>query len=127
VFVLASCAVQLLDYEARFDPAARTLSIFNNVAPSSSSLRCLRLQGIHVSLQTLASVSQSCLNLEELSILGRTISILPCEWVEFLGSGMLLSLRWLGVPWGTYHPPFTHWSDRAVIWCAEQLLLVTSN
>ena len=112
VFVLASCAVQFLEYEAQLDPPAHTL-IFNNVTPFSSFLRCLRLEGIHANLETLASLSQSCLNLEELSILGRAISILPCEWAEFIGSGVLSSLRCLGVPWGTYYPPFMQWSSPA--------------
>ena len=113
VFVLAGCAVRFLEYETQFDLAAHTLT-FNNVPPFSSFLRCLRLQGVHANLETLASLSQSCLNLEELSILGRTISILPSEWVEFISSGVLSSLRCLGVPWGTYYPPFTQWSRPAV-------------
>lgn len=113
VFVLVSCAVRSLEYEVQLGPPAHSL-IFNNVGPSSSSLRCLRLQGVQVNLETLASVSQSCINLEELSILGRTTSISPSEWAEFIGSGVLSSLRCLGVPWGTYHPPFREWSGPAV-------------
>jgi hypothetical protein len=131
VFVLASCAVQFLEYEAQSDPAAHAPLIFNHVAPF---LRCLHLQDVHANLETLASVSQSCLNLEELSILGRTISILPCEWAEFIGSGVLSSLRCLGVPWGTYDPPFTKWSGpaldlvhRAAVVRNVQLINMTSS
>lgn len=113
-FVLARCAVQLLEYEAAFDSTAHRPLLFSNIAPFSSSLRCMRLQDVQASLETLASVSHSCHNLEELSILGRTISILPCEWAEFIASGALSSLRCLGIPWGTYHPPFTQWSSAAV-------------
>jgi hypothetical protein len=110
---LASCAIQCLEYESQSELAMHAF-IFNNTSPSLSALRCLRLQDVHANMETLASVSQSCLNLEELSILGRTISILPCEWAEFIDSGMLSSLRCLGIPWGTHHPPFRQWSSPGV-------------
>jgi hypothetical protein len=111
--VLASCAVQRLEYEAQSELTMDAF-ILTNTTPLLSTLRCLRLQDVHASMETLASVSQSCVNLEELSILGRTISILPHEWAEFIGSGMLSSLRCLGIPWGTNHPPFRQWSSPAV-------------
>jgi hypothetical protein len=85
--------------------------LFHHDSTPLPSLRCLRLSGVEVHSHTLAIIQHVCRNLEDLSIIGRIVSVSPTDWVSFLVSGALPSLQILSTPWGTYDPPFAHWSQ----------------
>ncbi|KAG6845962.1 hypothetical protein H0H87_011010 [Tephrocybe sp. NHM501043] len=92
--VLDSCAVELLEFEADVEgPLAHP--IFDN---NSSSLRTLRLVNVHVDIDTINLIEEHCRWLEDLSILGRTVTVLPREWISFIHSGKLIHLRSLQLP-----------------------------
>ena len=109
--VLASCAVQTLEYEVRREQPI-SFTIFDTNSANLLSMRSLRLAGIPADSHFLALISQQCRNLEELIIVGRTVRILPHDWVTFITTRLLSSLRTIGLSWGTNHPPF-------VAWCAS--------
>ncbi|KAF5377570.1 hypothetical protein D9615_005227 [Tricholomella constricta] len=110
--ILESCAIDTLEYEVETDGHSHHL-IFTDDSPPFSSLRCLRFTGIHVDLDILDSISQKCQNLEDLTVSGRMVTILPCEWVSFITKRHLARLRSLGLPWGTNNPPFVRWCSSA--------------
>jgi len=107
--MLGSCAIRVLHYEVQGEfPSGQ--SIFTGDTPSSSSLQSLYLKGLPLDVESLSSIQQHFQNLEELSIGGRTVHITLDEWVAFVRSGALPLLRFLGVPQGTYCPPFLRWT-----------------
>ncbi|KAF9457098.1 hypothetical protein BDZ94DRAFT_1176304 [Collybia nuda] len=109
--VLGICNIQILEYETQTDlPFHHTIFNGDTHLPS---LRCLRLNGVHIDTDSLHAIGQSCRNLEELSIFGRTVNIHPQDWVDFLKSGNPSSLHNLGLPWGTNRPPFMKWHNTA--------------
>ena len=110
--VLPSCAVQTLDYEVQREHPI-SFNLFDTNSPNLLSMRSLRLAGIPVDSHFLALITQRCRNLEELIIVGRTVRILPHDWATFVTTRPLSSLRTIGLPWGTDHPPFTAWCDSA--------------
>lgn len=104
-------SLEALSYEV-VDARSDRLLFDDDTAPLPS-LRRLRLDGVDVHERTLDTIQRTCHNLDELSITGRAVRVSPSAWVSFLSSGSLPSLRHLGAPWGTCHPPFTHWSKEA--------------
>ncbi|CCM00884.1 uncharacterized protein FIBRA_02930 [Fibroporia radiculosa] len=78
--------------------------------PDCPAIRQLCLSGLSVNAQTLEFIGQSCKNIELLAVLGRHVRITPDDWITFLASAALPSLRELATPSGTDHPPFTYWS-----------------
>jgi hypothetical protein len=85
--------------------------LFDDDTTPLPSLRYLGLNGVEVHSHTLPIIHRLCQNLEYLSITGRVVWINPADWVSFLVSGALPSLHILSTPWGTYRPPFAHWSQ----------------
>lgn len=85
--------------------------LFDHDSTLLPSLRHLRLSGVDVHSQTLSIIQQTCPNLEDLFVIGRVVRVTSYDWTSFLNSGALPSLRHLSTPWGTYHPPFTPWSQ----------------
>jgi hypothetical protein len=85
--------------------------VFDDSSTMLPSLRQLRLSGIDIQSHTLSVIQEVCQNLEDLSVTGRVVRVSPFDWNLFLRSGALPSLRHLSTPWGTYHPPFMHWSQ----------------
>jgi hypothetical protein len=106
--VLASCAIGCLHYDMRKDSHANRL-LLDASSESLQSLRCLHLDGLFVDVGVLTAVAEMCLNLVELVVSGRAVRVCPDEWVNFIRSGGLNSLRRLGLPWGTNSPPFRSW------------------
>ncbi|KAG6831268.1 hypothetical protein H0H92_011778 [Tricholoma furcatifolium] len=103
--VLDTCKVEDLDIEVDVE-APFQQSIFD---VSSPSLRKLNLGSVQVDLDILHSISEHYHNLEDLTISGRTTTILPSEWASFIANGKLPHLRTLGLPWGTNLRPFARW------------------
>lgn len=67
--------------------------VFNSDAPSFPSLVEIELNGIDTDRHTLACIEQCCPKLERLSVSGRAVHVTPQEWIAFLGSGALPTLR----------------------------------
>lgn len=86
-------------------------ALFDDDAAPLPSLRYLWLNGVEIHSHTLSIIQRVCHRLEDLSISGRVVWISPGDWVSFLTSGALPSLRILSTPSGTYCPPFAHWSQ----------------
>ena len=86
-------------------------TLFDDDTTPLPSLRYLGLNGVEVHSHTLSIIQQLCQKLEDLSITGRAVWVSPADWVSFLVSGALPSLHILSTPWGTYRPPFAHWSQ----------------
>jgi hypothetical protein len=103
--------LEFLHYDVRDSHSTEPLFDFDSV-PSPSLLQ-LSLGGVELDFDTLASIGQCCRNLQELSITGRSVSVTPDQWVSFLNSGALPSLKTLITPWATKYPPFTRWTDAA--------------
>ncbi|GLB36348.1 hypothetical protein LshimejAT787_0306360 [Lyophyllum shimeji] len=110
--LLDTCGIEILELEVEMDGPWRQ-PIFDSDLPLLSSLHSLHLAGVQVDFDMLISIGRKCRNLEHLSILGRTITVLPSEWVSFISAGYLERLRSLGLPWGTRYPPFARWSGSA--------------
>lgn len=91
---------------------ARSAEILFDTTPLPA-LRHLRLCGVDVQNDTLASIQELCPGLEDLSATGRAVRVSADAWVAFLKSGALPSLRRLSTPRGTCGPPFAHWSAEA--------------
>lgn len=81
-----------------------------------SSLRRLRLFDVDVNPQTLAILSQTCPNLERISVLGRKVRLTAQDWASLVNSGSLSSLKTLQTSAGTFEPSsgFLRWSPRAL-------------
>ena len=101
--------LETLHYEVVDAPSDHVL--FDDVSTMLPSLVQLRLSGVDIQSDTLSVIQEVCQNLEELSVTGRVVRVSPVDWALFLSSGALPSLRHLSTPWGTYHPPFVHWSQ----------------
>ncbi|KDR85190.1 hypothetical protein GALMADRAFT_218272 [Galerina marginata CBS 339.88] len=106
--VLASCTVGCLHYESQKDNTSDRFVLDINPA-SAASLRCLHLKGLFVDLGVLNVVNEMYRNIVELVISGRAVRVSPGEWARFIRSGAFSSVRRLGLPWGTNHPPFLVW------------------
>ncbi|KAI0815274.1 hypothetical protein BC629DRAFT_856688 [Irpex lacteus] len=83
-------------------------------------LRKLKLFDVNINPQTLSFLGQSCSNLECLSVLGRSVRLHAQDWIRFISSGALPSLKVLKTAAGCYEPAsgFLRWSDEV----REQLL-----
>ncbi|KAL7285653.1 hypothetical protein ACG7TL_000758 [Trametes sanguinea] len=101
--------IETLRYEASY--RGGHLSIFDDEPPPCPSLRNLHLSGFDANPQTLQAIAQTCPNLENLAVLGRTVRITLEEWASFISSTTLPRLRRLVAPSGTNLPPFTFWSS----------------
>lgn len=77
------------------------------------SLRKLCLFDVDVNPQTLALLGQSCRTLEQLAVLGRAVRLSAQEWVDFVRSGAIPSLRVLETAFGNNSPPagFKRWPE----------------
>ncbi|THH21468.1 hypothetical protein EW146_g74 [Bondarzewia mesenterica] len=67
--------------------------IFDSAAMSFPSLVEMRLTGIDTNRRTLSNIEQCCPKLERLCIFGRAVRVTPREWIAFLDSGALPTLR----------------------------------
>ncbi|KAF9480043.1 hypothetical protein BDN70DRAFT_878073 [Pholiota conissans] len=105
--VLASCAVDCLHYDMRKD--SNINQFFVDAPDGLVSLRCLHLDGHFVDAGVLMGVASMCRNVVELVVSGRGVRVSAEEWVHFVKSEGMNSLRRLGLPWGTNNPPFTTW------------------
>jgi len=78
-----------------------------------ASLRNLRLFDVDVNPQTLAVLNQTCRKLESLSVLGRSVRLTAQDWVTFIRSTALPSLRVLETAAGCYEPTtgFSRWPE----------------
>ncbi|TRM61470.1 hypothetical protein BD626DRAFT_501128 [Schizophyllum amplum] len=85
--VLESYELQSLQYDVDEEDRSEE-DIFGADLPPHPSLRNLRLRGMKVCPEMLSSIAESCPNLEQLFVQGRSC---------------------LGLPWCTY-PPFRHWT-----------------
>lgn len=106
--VLESYELQSLQYDVDEEDRSEE-DIFGADLPPHPSLRNLRLRGMKVCPEMLSSIAESCPNLEQLFVQGRSVCLAPEEWATFIGSGALPHLKCLGLPWCTY-PPFRHWT-----------------
>ncbi|KAK0465369.1 uncharacterized protein EV420DRAFT_955293 [Desarmillaria tabescens] len=98
-----------LHYEMQCDdPLPFDLSSFPSHIPISLSRLCLI--DIPVCPATLQSIERCFPTLEELVVTGRSSRITAEEWAMFVSSTTLSTLRELGLPSGTNHPPFQRWS-----------------
>jgi hypothetical protein len=111
--VLDCCSANLqsLHYEVR--DTFSDQPIFDHNFPKCPSLRHLYLSGVELDFTTLSHIAANCKNLAGLSVSGRIVRITPREWVTFLSSCTLPSLRVLCTPGGTNYPPFMYWSEDA--------------
>jgi len=103
-----SLGLETLHYEVVDARSDRIL--FDDASTMLPSLCHLRLCGVDIQPHTLSVIQEVCRNLENLSVTGRVVRVSPVDWVLFLNSGALPSLRCLSIPWGTYRPPFVGWS-----------------
>lgn len=78
-----------------------------------TSLRKLRLFDVDINPQTLAILGQSCVNIERLSVLGRSVRLHARDWIGFVSSGALPSLKMLQTAAGCYDSAsgFSRWSE----------------
>jgi len=83
--------------------------LFDDASTMLPSLRHLRLSGVDIQPHALSVIQETCRSLEDLSVTGRVARVSAADWVLFLNSGALPSLRHLSIPWGTYRPPFVRW------------------
>lgn len=108
--VLESCAstLETLRYEVR--DVRRDDAVLLDHFPPFPALRDLVVAGVHLGVTALLSIAERCPGLESLAIQGRAVHLTPQEWVTFIRSGAMPRLRELDTPYGTYAPPFKHWS-----------------
>jgi len=104
---LIRCMVEELEYEVQSDSASPFP--LEDDMPDLTSLRSLRLFGFDVDCDSLAFLQAKCPNLVELVVVSRGTAVHPVEWISFIEGNALPSLRHLGLPWGTKHPPFIRW------------------
>jgi hypothetical protein len=109
---LLECCENLesLRYEASCSGAHGDL--FDDDLPIGS-LRKLRLFDVDINPQTLAILAQTCTKLERLSVLGRSVRLGAQDWIGFVRSGALPSLKELKTSAGCYAPAhgFSRWTD----------------
>ncbi|KAL1694759.1 hypothetical protein GGG16DRAFT_86910 [Schizophyllum commune] len=106
--VLEAYELESLQYDVdEQDPSEE--DIFGADLPPHPSLRSLSLRGMKVCPDMLSAISESCPNLDELFVQGRSVCLSPEQWATFIASGALPNLKCLGLPWSTY-PPFRHWT-----------------
>lgn len=82
---------------------------------SLTALRKLRLYDIDVNPQTLASLSQTCGGLAQISVLGRTVRLTAQDWVQLIQSSAMPSLRVLKTSSGCPQSPsgFLRWTEES--------------
>ena len=81
---------------------------------SIRSLRKLKFFDVDINPQSLAFLGQSCANLESLSVLGRSVRLHARDWIQFIVSGALPSLKVLKTAGGCYEPSsgfLVRWSE----------------
>ncbi|PCH33502.1 hypothetical protein WOLCODRAFT_93593 [Wolfiporia cocos MD-104 SS10] len=101
--------LETLRYEITYAPGHSTF--FDDGIPECPSMRELHLSGLDVNPHTLVIIGQFCKNVELLSILGHDVQLLPDDWIMFLTSKTLPSLRELTTPGGSkYMPMFAYWT-----------------
>lgn len=106
--LLSGCALGCLHFESNY-PVRRDL--FQDLdARHGEAVRCLHLDGCFLDMGILAGWSEIFGNLEELGVSGRYVRVLSKEWVQFINSGALPSLRQLFLPFGRNSPPFVAWT-----------------
>ncbi|KAI0094602.1 hypothetical protein BDY19DRAFT_913690 [Irpex rosettiformis] len=103
--------LETLRYEASCAGASGDL--FGGEEIPVGSLRKLKFFDIDINPQTLVFLGQSCANLEYLSVLGRSVRLRAEDWIRFIGSGALPSLKVLRTAAGCYEPSsgFLRWSE----------------
>ncbi|KAF7789898.1 hypothetical protein EIP86_000846 [Pleurotus ostreatoroseus] len=111
---LLECCINLEELHYESCGAGARGDIFMEDVPLPS-LRALRLYDIDIGPHVLWAVHETCKSLETLSVLGRTVQLKHQDWIGFLGSGALPSLRTLCVPSGSNQPPlgFVLWTEDA--------------
>lgn len=109
-WMMECCAnLQVLHYELRGVVPNHT--IFDEEMPTLRSLLRLRLGHVNLNPQCLFQIGQTCLDLVELTVLGRAVQLTPGDWVDFIHSGALPSLKMLHTTPGTNEPPFCFWDQ----------------
>lgn len=108
--VFEACAetIEALRYEVR--DVRRDDAVLLDHFPRCPAMRDLVLSGVNLGTSALAAIGERCSALEALAVQGRAVQVTPQEWVSFIRSGALSRLRELDTPFGTYAPPFKHWS-----------------
>ncbi|KAI0702489.1 hypothetical protein BC835DRAFT_75510 [Cytidiella melzeri] len=103
-------SIQSLHYEA--SSAGARGDLFDDDLPIGS-LRKLRLYDVDINPQSLSILGQTCRNLERLSVLGRSLRLCAQDWIEFIDSGALPSLKVLKTSAGCYEPAFgfSRWTE----------------
>lgn len=108
VFETCAESIEALHYEVR--DMRRDDAVLLDHFPSCPVMRDLCLSGVNIGSSALTAIAERCRGLEALAIQGRAVQVTPQEWVCFIRSGALPRLRDLDTPYGTYAPPFKHWS-----------------
>lgn len=117
-WMIECCAnLQALHYELRGVVAHH--NIFDENMPTLRSLIKLRLGDVNVNPQCLLSIGQTCLGLVELTVLGRSLRLTLEDWINFIQSGALPSLKTLHATPGTNAPPFSFWDPLGMQSIAE--------
>lgn len=107
--VLDSYRLESLHYQTGSSPSWNLL-LFDRSFASAASLRSLHLEGVRVDFEILSTIHARCPAMEHLYICGRYVPLTLEEWVVFVASGLFPALRMLGLPEGTFGPPFTKWT-----------------
>ncbi|KAJ3737006.1 hypothetical protein DFJ43DRAFT_392685 [Lentinula guzmanii] len=107
--VLQNYSVECLHYEVGNSPLW-DLVLFDRSLAGASSLRSLYLNGVRVDSEILRTIHAQCPAMEQLYISGRYVPLTREEWVGCIASGFFPALRKLGLPEGTFCPPFIKWT-----------------
>ncbi|TDL28356.1 hypothetical protein BD410DRAFT_780854 [Rickenella mellea] len=108
--VLECCTDSLTSLRYEIDHDSVRDIVFESMIVPCSTLRELRISGVHVSAFKLSDLALFFPSLVTLSVFGRSVHVAPSEWVMFLHSGALPTLRDLHIPNG-HGPPFTRWTE----------------
>lgn len=114
--VLYSSNVHSLEYEVqKASPSDGSfLEPEGGQSPQALCLRHLELHGLHIDNGVLSTVRQQCPGIEGLVVSGRLVFLSPEDWVTYLVSGALPSLRSLKLTRGTNHPPYQPWDANEI-------------
>ncbi|KIK71229.1 hypothetical protein GYMLUDRAFT_33370 [Collybiopsis luxurians FD-317 M1] len=107
--VLESYRLESLHYQVGSSPSWN-LSLFDRELAAAVSLRSLHLDGVRVDSELLRSIHARCPAMEQLYISGRYVPLTREDWIGCIASGLFPALRKLGLPEGTFSPPFTRWT-----------------
>ncbi|KAJ3762148.1 hypothetical protein EV360DRAFT_36294 [Lentinula raphanica] len=84
--------------------------LFARSLAGATSLRSLYLDGVRVDSETLYAIHAQCPAMEQLYVSGRYVPLTREEWAGCIASGLFPALRKLGLPEGTFCPPFIKWT-----------------